>query len=271
MWRAALCVLALSACSPGADVVARAVLDAGTDASPVPKKEPPANDPACGSSETTLAVLTKAGQVHSFDASLKEIVAVPPGCGGAGPSALAVDRAGTLWTAVGGKVLAGDPKNGTCKTLPLELHPSVMAFVWDPKLGSEALYAVVEGALVVIDMSTFESKTIGKLTPALDELRGLTGTVDGWLLAFAGDLLVTIAYVDPTSAVVKPTSQLKSADPVSRFAGGVPTRSGFELVFGQRAWAFDPTTGGVTLHATLFEADPGVIAVAASPCSTLGK
>ena len=267
---ASLALIASTACDGGVDVVARSS-DAGTDVTKPAVIDPPANVAVCGAPSSALAVLSKSAEVTLFDDALKDLGLAVKSCVTDGSAAFAVDRAGDLWSTIGGKMVISSPKTGGCDGKAFDLTPSVMAFVWDPKVGSESLYAVVEGVLHVVDPTTLKTARIGPLTPALDEVRGLTGTADGWLLAFAGDPLVTIAYVDTTSAAVKTSWQLKSPDPLSRFSGGVPAAKGFVLVFGANAWRFDTTTGLVAAGPSLFAVDPGVMSVAASPCATLGK
>jgi hypothetical protein len=266
----ALAASACCACDAGVDVVAR-VPDAGVDAAKPAVTDPPANVAACGTPTSALAILSKVAAVTLFDASLRDL-GVPAGdCPSPVPAAFAVDRAGRIWTTTGGKIVVSTPKTTGCDTYATDLEPSVMAFVWDPQAGTESLYAVAGGGLYVIDPKAPKPTFIGALSPALDEVRGLTGTADGWLLALAGDPLVTIAYVDTKTAVVKPLWQTKSPDPLSRFAGGAPTAKGFVLVFGASAWTFDTTTAALDAGPSLFSFDPGILAVAASPCATLGK
>lgn len=258
------------ACDAGIDVVAR-TSDAGIDVAKPAVTDPSAKVPVCGAPSSALAVLAKSAEVTLFDDALKNQGIAVKSCVAAGTAAFAVDRAGDLWSTIGGKMVITSPKTGACDAKPFELTPSAMAFVWDPKIGTESLYAVAEGALHVVDPKTLKVTQIGSLSPALAELRGLTGTADGWLLAFAGDPLVTIAYVEPTTATVKTAWQIKSMDPLSRFSGGVPAAKGFVLVFGANAWLFDTTTGLLDVGPSLFAVDPGVMSVAASPCAALGK
>jgi hypothetical protein len=146
------------------------------------------------------------------------------------------------------------------------LSPSAMTFVWDPEGVSEMLYGLVEGVLVVVHPATFVRTPIGKL--ALEDVRGLAGTGDGRLVAFAGDLVVTIAYVALGDASLKSTWQIKSPEPTrGRFVGGVVTESGFDLVFGANVYTYDPVKGSLGRPTPLFPQDPGVIAVSAAPCT----
>ena len=263
-------VICGAACDAGLDVVAR-TSDAGIDVAKPAVTDPSPNVPVCGRPSSALAVLSKAAEVTLFDDALKDQGITVKSCVADGMAAFAVDRAGDLWSTTGGKMVITSPKTGTCDTKPFDLTPSVMAFVWDPKNGTESLYAVADGVLYVVDPKMLKATPIGSLSPALADVRGLTGTVDGWLLAFAGDPLVTIAYVERTTATVKTAWQIKSMDPLSRFAGGVPAAKGFVLVFGANAWLFDTTTGLLDVGPSLFAVDPGVMSVAASPCATLGK
>jgi hypothetical protein len=270
MKRSALAgALVLVACNGGVDVVARSNAEKVND----PPDAAGASSPAvaCATPATTLTVLTKTG-AHLFDASLKEVTGVALDCAAGGPGPLAVDRDGTLWISSGGKMLTVNAKTGACEGMPLSLSPIAMAFVWDPKLEREALYAIDDAGLTVVDPKTLSTTFVGKLAPALDDIRGLAGTNDGWLLAFAGDPVITIAYVDVGSGALKPIEQqLKSPDPNSRFIGGVPTSKGYELVFGQDAYSADLNGSTMVLHGPLFTNDPGVLAVASSPCAAFGK
>jgi hypothetical protein len=278
---AVLCLLALMACTPGVDVVARATepeptadggLDAGTGGAPKdPGSKPPPQAPAtCGDTTSTVAVLTKAAELHTFDIASGKPLG-PSGavkCLALGASPIALDRTGLRWVVSEGSLVVVEPAALDCKPLGIELAASAMAFVWDPKAEREMLYAIVDGVLVVLDPSSLARTPIGNV--ALEDVRGLAGTADGRLLAFAGDPLVTIAFISLKDGSVSPTWQTKNVDG-TRFAGGVPTAKGFDLVFGARAWTFDPATGSIDLHQPLFTQDPGVIAVASSPCAMFGK
>jgi hypothetical protein len=130
----------------------------------------------------------------------------------------------------------------------------------------------VDGVLVVINTTSSARTPIGKL--ALDDVRGLAGTNDGRLFAFAfaEPDLVTIAEVAVGNASVTATWLVKAPhDPGGRFAGGVVTTAGFELVFGPYAYGFMPAAGTLVLDAAIYPSDPGILGISAAPCFAHAK
>lgn len=263
---AAVAALAVAACAPGADVVARAA-DAGSDESAVGKADPAAAvDPSCGPPSTTIAVTTKANELYVFDLATGAATGGPLKDLSFAVGPIAVSRSGGVWMASGGVLWVIDPPSLASKKIA-PMSADAMAFVWDAKTATEKLYAVDGGVLSALDTTLLVPSPVAKLSPPLADLRGLAGTLDGELLAFAGDPVVTIATVDPRDGTVTPRWVTKSPDG-SRFGGAAPTQVGLELLFGARAWAFDGSAP--TFDRELFADDRGVVSVAASPCAPFG-
>jgi hypothetical protein len=280
-----LYVMAFLGCDRGVDVVAYS-LEAPSDGDPsvaAPGVAAPGDD--AGTSESalpsaaatscsdanTLALMTQTGDLHRFDLVTNQALGEGAACVAtatlAGP--IALDRSGTVWAETAGAIVA-TPDGVQCKNTGLSLTATSMGFVYDATSASESLYAVVDGVLVVINEGTFARTPIGKL--ALDDVRGLAGTSDGRLFAFAGGDLVTIAEIALGDASVAAAWQVKAPrDLGGRFAGGVVTQAGFELVFGPYAYDFAPATGALTLKASIFPTDPGLVAISAAPCFARAK
>ncbi len=266
-WTAVL-AFGLTACSQGTDVVARALVDAGTlpaEGATKPSLVAPAE--ACERAAGTFAVLTKVGGIQRFALGLKMLPpdSSPVKCVSPSSPAIAVDRDGHSWVTSDGRLSVVDPSAGACKTLEVALSPTAMAFVQAEGGEREMLYALVDGVLIVVDPSTFARTPIGKL--ALEDVRGFAGTSDGRLIAFAGDPVVTIAYVSLGDASLKMAWQVKSPTPIGgRFVGGLVTENGFDLLFGTDLYTYVPMKGVVALRGSIFGDDPGIIGVAAAAC-----
>ncbi len=264
-------VVVVAACRPSADVVAVAI-DAGSgDAAQSTDARAPTS---CGDAPAGLTMLAKSGAVYDLDyptmvVTKRDLAA----CGIDSGAALAVDRSGRAWIATAStKMFVTSGAGGTCVASgALAQPPRAMTFVWDPSSAREKLYAVVDTKLVTIDPTTFAFDGVAPLTPSLDQLVGLAGTADGWLLALAGDPLVNVAYVDRSAGVVKPSFAIKSPLPTSRFAGAVPRGKTFEIVVGTQAWSYELATTNVTFEGELFTTDPTIVSVATSPCAGLGN
>jgi hypothetical protein len=265
--RRGLLLTGLLACAPDVDVVAR-VTDGGTAT-----VEGGEVDPACSGvtpASTTLVVMTKE-EMHRVDIVAKQEVADPGiPCLPLAGLALAVDRHENIWTSTSdGSLVVGRPKTNTCTTFSIGLSISAMAFVWSPTEARETLYVVVDRSLVRIDPATLETRTVGALS--IEAVRGLAGTADGRLVAFAGTSLITIAYLSALDASIAASWQVRPpATEGAPLVGGVVTWSGLELVFGLRAYAFAPAKGTLSLHTWLLE-DRGqhVTAIGGSSCVTI--
>jgi hypothetical protein len=257
---AGVLVLACIACAPGVDVVARANTDGGGPA-------PDATDaPQVCASENMIALVTQSAELYRFNVATDNLpTGGPVTCLGAGVSAVAVDRSGTAWIASSDKLTLVDPLSGECKPRDIALPATAMAFVWDPEDQRERLYAVVDKTLIVVNPSTLARAPIATL--ALD-VRGLVGTNDGRLVAFAGDIELMIGYVDLADGAVAPLMHVKSPEPLTaRFVGGALTKQGFDLVFGATLYGVAPTTIAVP-RTILFAGDRGLVGVSAPPCTT---
>jgi hypothetical protein len=262
--------LSLLACTPGTDVVARFIDEAADDGG---KSNGGANienaSVACTSSNV-FAVLTKPNEIRRFDLLTQQIVGGGPvTCPIDVPGHIAVDSSGVVWTTSDGKLAMLDPGSSACKVMPTPLVASALGFAWDANNQRDWLYAVVEDSLQKIDQFTGSLKPIGKM--ALTDVRGLVGTNEGTLYAFAGDQTVTVAAVAIDDASVKLLGQVKSPAPTAGFVGGGPFEGRYGLFFGNEAYTFQAATLVLTLQTSVFPQDPGVLAVAAPPCLAATK
>lgn len=262
----ALAALALLGCSGSVDVVARS--DAPSP--PVPNGEPPSAagtvPEVCPVPASGVAILTKNLDVVRFDSTVKGVVDTRAlGCA---PGPIAMDRAGTLFVAGDGVLsVAAD---GVCKPTGISMSPTAMAFVWNPTKAVERLFVLEKGTLLAVDVGGGGQLT--KVGPfALADVRSLGATSDGSLYAFAADAsdaIIEVGLVSLADAAILATWGTKNPDG-TRFSGGVPTQSGFALVFGMRSFTFQPATGGLSLRSPLFGNDPGIVSIGTSPCSIL--
>jgi hypothetical protein len=267
--------ISIAACTQVTDVVAVArepgedPTAPSTSAMPVP--DPFAEPvPGCGPFASLIAVRTKTGELYRVDANSKTVVGGGKvDCLGPSPEPLATSRDGTVWATNGGKLVAFEPGSFACKTLPVNLSTTAMAFVADPKSGRESLYAVVEDVLIVLDPLSLLRSPIGKMP--LADLRGLAGTADGRLLAFSGGTpnIWEIGLGDASATAVWDTKSFDVGG--ERLVGGAVVEQGLELFVGASTYLFDPRTQSVVSRAILFSSDPGVLAVSGAPCSILTK
>ena len=267
------CALPLVACSPAPDVVATPSVEPDPGA-PI---EAPGN-PAVGTNVSVsdcapmgsrIAARNKVGELLRLDLASKE----PPERGKVtclGPSVgpLAMSRDGTVWAVNGGKLALVASASFECKNLPVNLAATAMAFVAEPKLGHEVLYAVVEGVLVAFDPSSFVRSPIGKL--AVPDLRGLAGTDDGRLFAFGGDAPSTLYEIQLGDGSVARAWTVGPFEPTDGgLVGGAVVSTGVEVVVGTSSYLFDTRVQKVVSRRSIFS-EGGLVAVSGSPCSRFG-
>jgi hypothetical protein len=266
----ALVLVQVLGCERGVDIVARALDQNELDPTDAVEKKTadPGISASCAASNA-LALVTRTGELVRFDLATKSKQSQAPTCIPAGAGPIALDRTGMVWAQTGSTVVAAS-RDGACKSTGLSLTATAMGFVDDRASRKESLYAVVDGVLLVINEATLARTPIGEL--ALEDVRGLAGTSDGRLFAFAGGDLVTIAEIALGDASIAATWLVKAPrDLGGRFAGGAVTNAGFELVFGPYAYAFAPAAGTLVLDASLFPEDPGVVGIGAAPCYARAK
>lgn len=269
-----LLALLVCACSPLADIVAYGT---GTTDPPDPGPIPTATSPTtpspgdvpimCQKTGSYVAMRTVEGRVAIVGEREKSASVLPlaPECLLPGPGPIAPSIGGTAWVAVGGKVLVFD-LGGACKAESIALDASAMAFVVDPKTGSELLYALVDGVLVVVDPGTGARTPIGKLAVP-ETIGGLAGTSDGRLFAVAGREKPIVYAV-------------RLGDAAATAVAGVPiSRPADETLVGL---ALTPNTAAIVTEGAILWADPkwsatdriehglaSVVAAGAAPCGTV--
>jgi len=259
------------ACAPVADVVA---YSSGEEPAPtsIPSSvpSPPSTGSVyCTSSPYALALRTKDGRIGGVTerGTMAQFFPVPPECTVPGTGPIAMTHDGTVWTASAGTVHIVDPKSGACKALGLTLDATAMAFVFDARTGSELLYAIVEGQLVVVDPRTLLRTPIGKvLVP--DAVVGLGGTIDGRLFALTGrekPVIYELRLGDASAGPGYPLLLASSQDDL--LAGLAVTISGAAVVTDSVVHWLDPKLSAPAER--LPHSAPGTVAAGGSPCSAL--
>jgi hypothetical protein len=235
----ALAALPFVACTSVVDVVAVPV-PTGT----IPSSTPTGGTtPAPTTSPTSsfcgqLVVKTQAGELLRLDPSATPVAVGRGECVSPLPEPVAVRRDGSVWAVSSGQLAVTDVDLAACKSLPVKLAATSMAFVADAS-GRETLYANVDGVLVAFDPQSYLRTPVGTL--ALSEFVGLAGSSDGRLFGFLGATTPTMLEISIGDASIVGKWVVPSGTTMGPLVGGATGTSGtIELVYANGIYSFDP-------------------------------
>jgi hypothetical protein len=274
----ALSALLALGCDQGDDIVARLTgapeAGAGADCC-APGLRTPTADAAplpdvCAARPARIVLLSKAGVLYELHP--EKGVALPlgaPACLKPGAFVAAIDLEDRIWVMPDdGLMRVIEPETLKCDELPVPLKPSAMAFVYDPSIKRQRLYAIEAGMLIEFNPDTKERSPIGKLS---DEVQFLGGGVQGELFAFRqSEEAALMGRVAAESAnVIYPS---KAMAPLGlALQGAAAWSSDFLFIFQRDLYRFRSQSNELSLIAKLLNEEPGLLAVAASPCATRAK
>ncbi len=121
----------------------------------------------------------------------------------------AIDQDGLVWASDGRTLWWIVSSNGLCIASALPWAPTAMAFVYHPETKRELLYALVDGALRVIEPASQVSQELGML-----QADQLAGTPSGGLYAFSRPSADSISFarVDARTASLDRAVTLRELD-----------------------------------------------------------
>jgi hypothetical protein len=274
----ALSALLALGCDPEDDIVARlmAAPEAGAGADccapgvRVPMADSAPQPDLCAARPARIVLLSKAGVLYELHPEQGVALELgTPSCLRPGAFVAAIDLEDRIWVVPDdGLMRVIELPTLKCEELPLPLKPSAMAFVYDPSLKRQLLYAIEAGMLIEFNLDTKVRSLIGKLD---EEVQFLGGGVQGELFAFwqSGDAAL-MGRVAAESADVK--LLWKAMAPVGlALQGAAAWSSDFLLIFQRDLYRFRSASSELSSIAKLLNEEPGFLAVAASPCVTRAK